>query len=165
MLIMSVEDEKVPPVSGCVRANLICSGWKFQRVPEGIAVTYVVQIDLAGSIPTWLLRSVQTSIPLCAGKLSEYISNNGFPPHTRQLTAEFLGETFDHDSRAYTLSVNGSSGRLELLISGKMYPEGGSVNVKVDGQSSEPRIENEKCGNKLIIIEDISGPATIKVTP
>lgn len=161
---MSVEDDKVPPVPGCVRANLMCSGWKFQRVPEGIAVTYVVQIDLAGSIPTWLLKRVQTSIPLCAGKLSEYIADNGFPPYTRQLTAEFLGENFDHDSRKYTLSVKGNGeNRLELLISGKTYPD--PVKVQVDGQSSEPRIEDEKCGNKLIVIDDISGSATIIVTP
>jgi hypothetical protein len=87
-VMVSVEDDSIPAVSGCVRSNLFISGWKVYKVDGGVAITYITQIDLAGSIPTAFLKSVQQQVPLCAGSVIKYIKDHGFPPVVLECTAE-----------------------------------------------------------------------------
>ncbi|KAI8141051.1 hypothetical protein BJV82DRAFT_620648 [Fennellomyces sp. T-0311] len=155
----SVEDGLNPPDPTCVRANLIVSGWKFYKTEGGIGITYVTQIDLAGYIPYWLLKSIQTSVPLCAGKLADYVKEYGFPPNTRVCTGKFLGESVETESAEYTVEVEG--GEIECLVSNKMFP---TVQVQVTGEAGEPAVVEQEDESKLITIKGITGQVKVRLT-
>ncbi|CAO3652916.1 unnamed protein product [Cunninghamella blakesleeana] len=151
----SVEDANVPEVSGCVRGNLICSGWKLQKVNEGIQITYVTQVDLSGSIPTSFAKNVQTQVPLCAGKVADYVNNYGFPPITGDITTlTFKKELFDHSKRTHTIDLDGQ-GDASWSFSSKMYPNG----VKVNATSGQVEIT----GN-TIKVSGINGSTTVTIS-
>ncbi|KAI9484868.1 hypothetical protein BDB00DRAFT_852941 [Zychaea mexicana] len=163
MSMTSVEDGLNPPDPECVRANLVVSGWKFYKTQDNkIGITYITQIDLGGYIPYWLLKSIQTSIPLCAGKLADYVKERGFPPNTRVCTGKFLGETLEEKEDgaiAYNVQVDG--GEIECLVSGKMFP---TIQVHVDGQAGEPEVVVEEKENKVVRIKAIQGQVKIRLT-
>ncbi|KAI8074896.1 hypothetical protein BC940DRAFT_328519 [Gongronella butleri] len=150
----SVEDPSVPEVSGCVRGTLITSGWKTEKVADGILISYVSQVDLAGSIPSSFLNSVRLQMPLCAGKVAEYITEYGFPPLIRENTCEIGKVDFDHAKRTYTAALAGE-GSATYEFSSTMYPNG----VKVDVSAGEANVD----GN-TISISGINGNATLTIT-
>lgn len=155
VVMASVEDSTVPLVSGCVRANLIISGWRVLKTATGINLTYITQIDLAGSIPTAFLKSVQQQVPLCAGSVVKYAQNYGFPPTTALCTAEFNSENFDHAKKAYTATLDGS-GECSWLISKKMYPSG--TKVTINGEAKHELNEDR------LDLSEINGPVTVTIT-
>ncbi|CAO3585296.1 unnamed protein product [Absidia cylindrospora] len=150
----SVEDDSVGAVSGCVRGNLICSGWKLEKVEAGVQITYVTQVDLAGSIPSSFLRNVQLQVPLCAGKVAEYISSYGPPPVSGDMTCGFVKEIFDHKKREHTVQLDGQ-GDAAWSFSSKMYPNG----VKVNASSGQVQIS----GN-AIQLTGVNGPTTVTIS-
>ncbi|KAG0173704.1 hypothetical protein DFQ28_008297 [Apophysomyces sp. BC1034] len=159
VVMSSVEDSQIPPVSGCVRGDLKISGWKIYQVEGGVGVTYITQVDLAGSIPSSFLKNVQLQVPLCAGKVVEYIKKHGFPPTTLTCTAVYKSESFNHDKREHVVEVDGQ-GEVSWLVSGTMYPNGVKVNVSGQGQ---PEIVDEG-KNRKVILRNVNGPATLKIT-
>lgn len=160
VVMASVEDESIPAVSGCVRANLIISGWKILKTDAGIAITYITQVDLAGSIPAYFVKNVQQQVPLCAGLVVQYAKDYGYPPTTTNLTAVFKSEDFNHAKREYTANVEGN-GEISWFISKKMYPAG--INVNVTGGATHEIVQKEN-GDSLLTVSNVSGPTTIKVT-
>lgn len=156
VVMNSVEDESIPAVSGNVRANLIISGWKLIKTDTGIDVTYITQVDLAGSIPAAFLKSVQQQVPLCAGLVVKYAHDYGFPPTSDTCTAEFVKEDFDHAKRTYVCQLNGS-GEVLWLVSKKMYPAGVKVDIK--GNASTEILDD---GN--VRVHNIDGPVTVTIS-
>ncbi|GAB5587043.1 hypothetical protein Unana1_01943 [Umbelopsis nana] len=160
----SVEDAEIPEIYGNVRATLFVSGWKVVPVEEGLSVTYVTQIDIAGSIPSSFLASIQQQIPLCAGKVIDYVQTHGYPPHILECTAVTQNEHFTHDSKEYVVEVEKgerADGVVKIDISSKLYPDG--VDVNVQGSASH-KLEDSVNGNKVLVIENIDGSATVTVT-
>ncbi|KAG2177148.1 hypothetical protein INT43_007805 [Umbelopsis isabellina] len=159
----SVEDADIPEIYGNVRATLYVSGWKLSPVPEGVAVTYVTQIDIAGSIPSSFLASIQQQIPLCAGKVVDYVETHGYPPYLLDCTAVYEEEQFNHDAKEYTLILKGGQADAvaTLDISSRLYPNG--INVDIEGGAAH-KIEDGENGAKVLTIHNIEGAATVKVT-
>ncbi|KAI9488733.1 hypothetical protein BDB00DRAFT_771944 [Zychaea mexicana] len=160
----SVEDPAVPPVSGCVRGNLIISGWKVFKTDGGIGITYITQVDMAGSIPSSFLKSIQLQVPLCAGKVANYVSSYGFPPAT--LTADnvtYKKESFDHAKREFVAQVEGKEGdnQVKWLISGQMFPNG--VKVTLDGTASHEIVDADAPGRKYVVVSGLQGLVTVKI--
>ncbi|KAI8051784.1 hypothetical protein BDF21DRAFT_392049 [Thamnidium elegans] len=153
--VQSVKDASIPEVSGCVRANLLMSGWKITKTNAGIAVSYITQIDLAGSIPTSLLKSSHQQIPLCAGTVTKYLKDHGFPPIQKECTATIVSESFDHAKKEYAVQWSGQ-GNSRYEISRKMFPSG--VKVKITGKAA---FENK---GDLVIVTGINGSAAMKLT-
>jgi hypothetical protein len=156
----SVVDEKIPEKSGYVRARLTVSGWKFEKVEDGVAITYVNQIDLGGYIPPALLRGLQQQIPLCAGKVASYIQDYGYPPTAHQCNVDFKDEEFDHGKRIYTAKVDGA-GECSWYVSKKMYPNG--FDVQVEGSESSVVKTPLENGDTNLTVKNIRGVSTIKV--
>lgn len=146
----SVEDPAVPPVSGCVRGNLIISGWKIYKTDGGIGITYITQVDMAGSIPSSFLKSIHLQVPLCAGKVADYVTSYGCPPYTIEATATYTRETFDHSKRELTIELAGE-GQVTWKINRQMYPNG----VKVSGAEADFAEDN--------VTVKVSGPTTVKI--
>lgn len=153
-VITSVKEASLPDVSGCVRSNLFISGWKVQKTDEGIAISYITQIDLAGSIPTAFLKSTQQQIPLCAGMVSKFVKENGFPPFQTECSAQVLDEAFVFAKREYSTKLDGQ-GDVKFSISKKMYP--GGIKVTITGTGG-----HEIQGDTLIVT-GVNGPTTIKI--
>ncbi|KAI8877307.1 Bet v1-like protein [Backusella circina FSU 941] len=161
VVMTSVIDEKIPEKSGYVRANLAVSGWKFEKVEEGVAITYVNQIDLAGYIPPAFLRGLQQQIPLCAGKVVDYIQDYGYPPTAYQCDIEFNDEEFDHGKKMYTAKLDGV-GQCSWYVSGTMYPNG--FNVQVDGSNASVVKTPQENGDTDLTVKGIQGASTLKIT-
>lgn len=162
VVMTSVEDDSIPAVSGCVRANLMISGWKIAKTDAGVHITYITQVDLAGSIPTAFVKNVQQQVPLCAGSVVKYVQEYGFAPTTTECTADFKSETFDHAKREYVCNLDGS-GECKWMTSSKMYPNG--VTVSIVGSSGNAKHEIQDAGKgQTIVVTGIQGPTTIKIT-
>jgi hypothetical protein len=159
----SVEDADIPEIYGNVRATLYVSGWKASPVPEGVAITYITQIDIAGSIPSSFLASIQQQIPLCAGKVVEYIETHGYCPYLLECSAVYEEEHFNHDEKEYVLNLKAEQADAiaKLDISSRLYPQG--INVDIEG-GAEYKIKDGANGNKVLTIHNIEGAATVKVT-
>ncbi|KAI8990137.1 hypothetical protein BDB01DRAFT_780138 [Pilobolus umbonatus] len=166
VVMTSVEDERVPHKSGCVRANLFISGWKVQKVEEGIKLSYITQVDFAGSIPTSFVNSVNQQVPLCAGLVVKYIQERGFAPITWDCTAQFKSENFDSKTKEYSCNLDdmdGETGTAKWLISKQMYDEG--VKLSVQGpQGVTGEVVDDEDGHKFVVVAGISGPTTVKIS-
>ncbi|KAI9283620.1 hypothetical protein BC943DRAFT_294869 [Umbelopsis sp. AD052] len=161
--LVSVEDAAVPEVNGNVRATLPLSGWKTANCPEGIVLINVSQIGNPGRVPKSLIASVQQQIPMATLKVIKYIQAHGYPPYIIDTTATTGLENFIHSDKKYTIEIkNGEVGSfVKIDISKKLFPNG--VNVSIDGSGTH-KLEDGINGNKVLVIENIDGPATVEVT-
>jgi len=69
------EKEEVAPVSGVVRGKCINSGYMFVPNADDTAttVTFVMQLDLGGWIPSGVVNMVMVEEPLCLGRAKKLI--------------------------------------------------------------------------------------------
>lgn len=160
--MVSVKDDQIPDTSSTVRGELLVSGWKFYKSgQDDIGITYVNQVNLAGSLPSAFLKKLMIQIPLCAGKVRDYINNYGFVPTTVIHDAEFKGEEFDHDARTYTLELNANShGSVETLCSEKMYPKGVKVHLEGEADLTE---DTDSHNNPRIYLKNMKGPIKLVI--
>jgi hypothetical protein len=163
VVMTSVEEESIPAVSGCVRANLIISGWKIVKTDAGVAITYITQVDLAGSIPTSFVKNVQQQVPLCAGLVVKYAKDHGYAPTIADCSADFKSETFDHAKKEYLSSLDGE-GESKWLISKKMYPSGVKVVIVGSGGNATTEIIEDTNGNHIAVVKGVNGPTTVKIS-
>ncbi|KAI9203476.1 uncharacterized protein BJ171DRAFT_460303 [Polychytrium aggregatum] len=76
-------NQQYPPAKDKVRANLAISGWILRpssAVPGGLDITYIVDIDIGGSIPTAVVKQVSTQTPLLIARVVAYLKSHGAPP-------------------------------------------------------------------------------------
>ncbi|KAI8056537.1 uncharacterized protein B0P05DRAFT_560079 [Gilbertella persicaria] len=158
--ITSVKDEAIPDTSGSVRGELYISGWKICQEDDGnISITYVNQVDLAGSLPWSFIKKMLIQSALCAGKVRNYLTQHGFPPTTTKLMGKivFLGEEFDHDAKKYSLDLEttGDDNQIEILCSCRMYPEGIQT-LMMHGQADINQ-EQDEHENYRLILKNVQG--------
>lgn len=166
--MISVTDDRIPDTSGSVRGTLLSSGWKIAR-QEGnnLHITYVNRVDLAGSLPAAFLRSLMQQIPLCAGKVRDYIVNYGFAPTTvihGDDSFVFKGEEFDHGKKIYSiqLTCTKSGVTINTLCSKKMYSKG--VVASLEDGRAEVETTTDEYGNPKIILTDLKeGPLHLTI--
>ena len=68
---ISVQHASVPVQDGIVRAQAITSGFVLQASGTGTWVTYTVQLDPKGWLPSWLSNKVSIELALVVSKLKE----------------------------------------------------------------------------------------------
>ena len=159
--MLSVEDAQIPNTSGTVRGKLLVSGWKIHQEGSDNHITFINQVDLAGSLPSAFLKKLLQQIPLCAGKVRDYIATHGFVPTTIvKERVEFRGEEFNHKAKKYTIELKGDGGSIETLCSNKMYSKGVQVQLSGDGQVEETKDEHN---NPRIIVNHLKGNATLTI--
>lgn len=160
VVMTSVEDERIPEVAGNVRATLIVSGWKVFKTDEGVGITYITQIDLAGYIPTSFLKTIEQQIPLCVGKVAQYVEEFGFPPHNVGGSAGLTTENFDNENKVYTATFSSAGNDAEYTVSNTMYPNG--VDVQVTGGAKVSVTKNEGVASQ-VYITDIEASSTLEI--
>ncbi|KAJ3358825.1 hypothetical protein HDU91_005102 [Kappamyces sp. JEL0680] len=81
-VVTSVEDPLGPPpgTGGRVRAEILLASWRLEQTAEGVAATYLVHVDVKGSIPSAIIRSIQVQTPMCIRRVGEYLESRGTLP-------------------------------------------------------------------------------------
>jgi hypothetical protein len=162
-LFSIVNDEINPPVEDFVRGNLVCTGWKISRVPQGMMITFINQMDLCGSVPVALARSTLQQMPTCTAKLAQYHDKYGFPPCTEVHNVQYLGEDFDHATATYTLQLKGDGDNdkvaAEIVCCDKMFSKG--FQVVVQGNAQYETVPSK--ASQTVRISQVSGAVTIQV--
>lgn len=157
IVVYSVDEPSVPPTSANVRGHVYHASWRFLKTNEGISITYVTQFDMAGSIPTAFLKTVNLENPLNTAKVAKYAKDFGFPPYTVNYSEDCVqkDEVFNHSKKTFVMKLDGA-GSVDVFISKKMYPSG--VKVKVSGKASH-QINGQK-----ITITGVNGPTTVEIS-
>ncbi|KAJ3207053.1 hypothetical protein HDU67_007699 [Dinochytrium kinnereticum] len=79
----SVEDDRLPHVKGRVRGHVTVAAWIIMPTTsndgDGWDVTYITQVDPAGTLPAALVKMVSSETPACAGTVLEYLEKKGVP--------------------------------------------------------------------------------------
>ncbi|KAJ1564326.1 hypothetical protein HK405_015183, partial [Cladochytrium tenue] len=82
----SVIDPACPEDPKRVRADLALAAWVLRRdqgsaaAADGtapIAVSYIVQVDIKGSVPASLIKAVQAQTPMCIAEVANYLAREG----------------------------------------------------------------------------------------
>ena len=71
---VSIEDPRMPPEKGYVRAHLESGGYVIRSIPdnpESCEVTYAAQVDLKGNIPAFAQNKIAESQPMCVNRLRD----------------------------------------------------------------------------------------------
>ncbi|KAJ3112390.1 hypothetical protein HDU96_004602 [Phlyctochytrium bullatum] len=77
--LTSVVDPTAPSEGKArVRAEVAVSGWILRPTEgKGLETSYIVQVDPKGTIPSALVKLVQTQTPLCIAEVSRYLNRAG----------------------------------------------------------------------------------------
>ncbi|PWN53122.1 Bet v1-like protein [Violaceomyces palustris] len=71
----------VPEVAdGCVRAKILHAGWCLEERDGGTDVTFLGSVDLAATIPGYILTTLTNEIPKVTARLRDAVANFGVPP-------------------------------------------------------------------------------------
>jgi len=145
------DNEKTPPVSGMVRASLDFAGWVLKQEGSNTDVTYVVHINLNGTIPTWMVERVLVETPLCVARVRDFLAANGSPPVLPTLSlTQLCAEGINLSLKEWTANLYGK-GAEEFVIpvdGKKMYSAGWVAMVR--GEATED-VGVDKEGNTLTV--------------
>lgn len=78
----SVESNKIPRISGKVRADIFVAGWIIQPLPSNppiTKITYVIQTDLLSRLPKFIARRSLAKRPLVITTIETHLKKNGAP--------------------------------------------------------------------------------------
>ncbi|KAJ3204407.1 hypothetical protein HDU67_009540, partial [Dinochytrium kinnereticum] len=141
----SVVDGLVPEDPKRVRAELGLAGWALRRVEGGVRATYVVQVDIKGTVPASLLKLLQSQTPRAIKEIQTYLQTHGPLPHLHRahpiLTPsptlrQTSPEVIDIPTRSYSASLTFLNperyGGEVFLVVPRRWVEGG-VEVDVKG--------------------------------
>ncbi|KAK3846179.1 MAG: hypothetical protein J3R72DRAFT_363732, partial [Linnemannia gamsii] len=105
----SVLDSTIPEDPGRIRALLELSGWSLRPTFDGqgntvsVNVTFVIQIDIRGTLPISVVKSLTASMMTAVFRLNQFINKTGYPPYASHISGTRLLDTFDPKSGFYEL--------------------------------------------------------------
>ncbi|KAK9760632.1 hypothetical protein K7432_015161 [Basidiobolus ranarum] len=99
------EEDQLPNSNSCVRAQLDIAGWHFEEIGVNhVRVTYIVQMDPKGWIPSSLLNLLTTNIPLNIADVVDYLEMHGAPPNVLSYdNCSIIEADYNHRKNLYTL--------------------------------------------------------------
>ncbi|KAL2917718.1 hypothetical protein HK105_202591 [Polyrhizophydium stewartii] len=153
----SVEHKDIPDVSGKVRAEVrLAAIMVTKNASGGHRLTYIVDVDTKGSIPSAILKIVSSSTPMCAGKMIEYVQTHGAPARfVSGKTTLITNNSFDRATGRATFEMKGEPIHAYSPIDAKIFPTGAAIQVT----GGEVTVTKEGRG---VVIKS-SGPATVSV--
>lgn len=166
----SVVDPLIPETPSHVRAELLAAAWIIKSLEAGkISLTYIVHINLGGSIPATFLKLVQNQTPLCAAKVVDYAHKFGFPPYVKSVEGRILREQFDAKKKVYEIEVDAleehglfnNKGTIVFEVAKKMFPEGFDIQTSVQEAIHE---KEETDGNTLVTVKGFKEPVVITIS-
>ncbi|KZT60197.1 Bet v1-like protein [Calocera cornea HHB12733] len=136
----SVPDtEATPPVDGKVRATLDFAGWTLLQKGADTEVSYVVHINLNGSIPGWIMDRIANEIPLCVAKARDFYLSSGSPPLVSPLSkTQLCLEDFSMEPKEWrgTFLGKGAEEFNVMVDEKRMWKDGWKAGVEGEGAGS-----------------------------
>ncbi|KAF9202667.1 hypothetical protein BGZ49_007183 [Haplosporangium sp. Z 27] len=163
----SVLDPTIPEDPGRIRAMLELSGWSLRPTFDGqgntlsVNVTFVVQIDIRGNLPTAVVKSMTSSMSTAVSRLNQFINKSGYPPFASHISGTRLLDTFDPSNGFYELCYKAAPGWTEVRIGRKVYKEGYDFFIKPDDPSVKVEMAPDFGGVRVWTTLDHEGQSII----
>jgi hypothetical protein len=159
-IAVSVEDPGVPVQPKRVRAQLDLSAWVLKADPEEpttVHMTYITQFDPCGSIPSSLVKAVQTQTPMCVAKVADYLTKYAPPPSISRttlgrdnekydVTKSIWSATFTLDATTHARQIRG----VEVLLGRCTWSKSGYT---ITSQPTNAEIHRVEDGFRLVMRE------------
>ncbi|KAF8940896.1 hypothetical protein BGZ58_004125 [Dissophora ornata] len=163
----SVLDPTIPEDPGRIRAMLELSGWSLRPTFDGqgntvsVNVTFVIQIDIRGSLPSSVVKSMTSSMTTAVPRLNQFINKSGYPPFASHISGTRLLDTFDPKTGFYELCYKAAPGWSEVRIGRKVYKEGYDFFIKPDDPSVRVEMAPDFGGVRVWTTLDHEGQSII----
>ncbi|KAF9924731.1 hypothetical protein FBU30_005370 [Linnemannia zychae] len=163
----SVLDPTIPEDPGRIRAMLELSGWSLRPIFDGqgntvsVNVTFVVQIDIRGNLPSSIVKSMTASMTTAVPKLNQFINKIGYPPFASHISGTRLLDTFDPATGFYELCYKAAPGWTEVRVGHKVYKEGYDFFIKPDDHSVRVEVAPDFGGVRIWTTLDHEGQSII----
>jgi len=108
-----LEDENTGPVNGRTRGTLHMAGWSIKPKGDGSELSYIVNVNPNGSVPTAIAASVVQQVPLSVPNAIEWCHKEGIISHIEQrdINSTVRIETYNHEeAKKYHLGLIGKAG-------------------------------------------------------
>ncbi|KXS18260.1 Bet v1-like protein [Gonapodya prolifera JEL478] len=139
-LSTSVVDPRCPADSSRVLATLHISGWSIRPIKSrsgtapSCAVTYLVHVDIGGSIPGWVLKLAVSEQAASIASVSGWLEKFGVPPYAVSMpwgSASVADTRWNPQTRNWTaeLRASESSATVLLHIPTSHFPKGAEVRL------------------------------------
>ncbi|KAG0291463.1 hypothetical protein BGZ98_003006, partial [Dissophora globulifera] len=163
----SVIDPTIPEDPGRIRAMLELSGWSLRPTFDGqgntvsVNVTFVIQIDIRGSLPSSVVKSMTSSMTTAVSRLNQFINKSGYPPFASHISGTRLLDSFNPTTGVYELCYKASPGWTEVRIGRKVYKEGYDFFIKPDDPSVRVEMAPDFGGVRVYTTLDHEGQSII----
>ncbi|KAF9139584.1 hypothetical protein BGX30_007812 [Mortierella sp. GBA39] len=163
----SVLDSTIPENPGRIRAMLELSGWSLRPTFDGqgntvsVNVTFVVQVDIRGTLPSSVVKSMTASMTTAVPRLNQFINKTGYPPFASHISGTRLLDTFDPTTGFYELCYKAAPGWTEVRVGRKVYKEGYDFFIKPDDPSVRVELAPDFGGVRIWTTLDHEGQSII----
>ncbi|KAG0380090.1 hypothetical protein BGX24_010208 [Mortierella sp. AD032] len=163
----SVLDSTIPEDPGRIRALLELSGWSLRPTFDGqgntvsVNVTFVIQIDIRGTLPISVVKSLTASMMTAVFRLNQFINKTGYPPYASHISGTRLLDTFDPKSGFYELCYKAAPGWTEVRVGRKVYKDGYDFFIKPDDPTVRVELAPDFGGVRIWTTLDHEGQSII----
>ncbi|KAF8942697.1 hypothetical protein BGZ47_006210 [Haplosporangium gracile] len=163
----SVLDPTIPEDPGRIRAMLELSGWSLRPTFDGqgntvsVNVTFVVQVDIRGTLLSSVVKSMTASMTTAVPRLNQFINKTGYPPFASHISGTRLLDTFDPTTGFYELCYKAAPGWTEIRVGRKVYKEGYDFFIKPDDPSVRVELAPDFGGVRIWTTLDHEGQSII----
>ncbi|KAF9103456.1 hypothetical protein BGX29_003371, partial [Mortierella sp. GBA35] len=163
----SVLDSTIPEDPGRIRAMLELSGWSLRPTFDGqgntvsVNVTFVIQIDIRGNLPSSVVKSMTASMTTAVPRLNQFINKSGYPPFASHISGTRLLDTFEPTTGFYELCYKAAPGWTEVRVGRKVYKEGYDFFIKPDDPSVRVELAPDFGGVRIWTTLDHEGQSII----
>jgi len=163
----SVLDNTIPEDPSRVRAILELSGWSLRPIFDGrgntisVNITYVIQLDIRGSLPNSVLKSVSASMMTVVPRLNDFINDIGHPPYAHHIAGSRLFDTFNPETGHYELCYKAAPGWTEVRVGRKVYRDGYDFFIKPDDPTVRVELAPDFGGVRVFTTLDHEGQSII----
>ncbi|CAO3573157.1 unnamed protein product [Mortierella alpina] len=163
----SVLDPTIPEDPGRIRAMLELSGWSLRPTFDGqgntvsVNVTFVIQIDIRGNLPSSVVKSMTASMTQAVSRLNQFINKSGYPPFASHISGTRLLDSFEPKTGFYELCYKAAPGWTEVRVGRKVYKEGYDFFIKPDDPSVRVELAPDFGGVRVWTTLDHEGQSII----
>ncbi|KAG0288718.1 hypothetical protein BGZ96_007538 [Linnemannia gamsii] len=163
----SVLDSTIPEDPGRIRALLELSGWSLRPTFDGqgntvsVNVTFVIQIDIRGTLPTSVVKSLTASMMTAVSRLNQFMNKSGYPPYASHISGTRLLDTFEPKTGFYELCYKAAPGWTEVRVGRKVYKDGYDFFIKPDDPTVRVELAPDFGGVRIWTTLDHEGQSII----
>ncbi|KAF9102563.1 hypothetical protein BGX29_004440 [Mortierella sp. GBA35] len=163
----SVLDSTIPEDPGRIRALLELSGWSLRPTFDGqgntvsVNITFVIQIDIRGTLPTSVVKSLTASMMTTVSRLNQFINKSGYPPYASHISGTRLLDTFDPTTGFFELCYKAAPGWTEVRVGRKVYKDGYDFFIKPDDPTVRVELAPDFGGVRIWTTLDHEGQSII----